>query len=42
MNTNQPEKYSIIEDIRVDENGGLSSYPDAFMDEWTNQLLKLM
>lgn len=42
MNTNQSEKYSIIEDIRVDENGGLSNYPDAFMDEWTNQLLKLM
>lgn len=31
-----------IEQIYVDGNGELSSYPDDFMDEWTKQLLELI
>jgi hypothetical protein len=28
--------------IRVDKNGELDTYPKYFMDEWSNQLLKLI
>lgn len=31
-----------IEEIRIDRQGNLSSYPDDFMDEWTKQLEQLM
>lgn len=40
--TTDCEQYSKIEIIHVDENGELSDYPQDFMDEWTNQLLKLI
>lgn len=39
------EEYSdkpIVDTIKVDKNGELSSYPDDFMDEWTKQLLQLI
>ncbi|QIU96534.1 AAA family ATPase [Bacteroides faecium] len=40
--TTESEQYSKVEIIRIDENGELSDYPRDFMDEWTNQLLKLI
>lgn len=36
------EQYSKIENIEIDENGELSEYPQNMMDEWSNQLLKLL
>ncbi len=40
--TKRDEQYTEITDIRVDEQGELSEYPKDFMDEWNNQLLKLI
>jgi len=31
-----------ISPIRIDKEGNLSDYPDGFLDEWDNQLLKLL
>lgn len=31
-----------FEQIKIDKRGNLSSLPDDFMDEWTNQLLQLV
>lgn len=36
------EQFSDIIDIRIDKNGEFDKYPENFMDEWTNQLLKLV
>lgn len=36
------EIYSEIRNIKIDDNGSLSEYPEDFMDEWNNQLLELM
>jgi predicted ATPase len=36
------EIYSTVKDIKIDENGSLSEYPEDFMDEWTSQLSKLI
>ncbi len=36
------EQYSKILDIEIDKNGELSSYPENLLDEWSNQLLKLL
>ncbi len=36
------EIFSTVRDITVDENGSLSEYPEDFMDEWNNQLMRLM
>jgi len=36
------EQYSQISDIRIDQNGELSEYPDNLLSEWSNQLLNLM
>jgi predicted ATPase len=36
------EQYSKIKQIKVDKNGVLSEYPKDFLDEWSNQLLKLI
>ncbi len=36
------EQYSKITDIRIDQNGELSDYPKDLLDEWSNQLFKLM
>ena len=31
-----------IQEIKCDQNGNLSAFPDDFMDEWTKQLLELV
>ncbi len=36
------EQYSRITDIKIDKNGELSDYPKDMLDEWSNQLFKLM
>ncbi len=36
------EQFTILTDIKVDHNGELSEYPANFLDEWANQLLKLL
>lgn len=36
------EQYSRITDIEIDRNGTLSEYPPNFLDEWSNQLSKLV
>ena len=38
----ESEQYAKITPIKVDKNGALSDYPDNFMDEWSNQLSKLI
>ena len=40
--TTDIEQYSNITQIKIDENGELSDYPKDFLDEWSNQLLKLV
>ena len=40
--TTEKEQYSRITNIRIDNQGELSDYPKDFMDEWSNQLLKLL
>ena len=40
--TTDTEQFSNITQIRIDKNGELSEYPNDFMDEWSNQLLKLV
>jgi predicted ATPase len=40
--TTDSEQYSKITPIKVDKNGELSEYPVNFLDEWSNQLLKLV
>jgi len=36
------EQYSKITNIEIDSNGELSDYPTDMLDEWSNQLLKLV
>lgn len=36
------QKDVVISPIRIDKDGNLSDYPDGFLDEWDNQLLKLI
>jgi len=36
------EQYSKITNIEIDKNGELSEYPKNMLDEWGNQLFKLM
>ena len=38
----ESEQYSNITNIEIDKNGELSEYPINFLDEWSNQLLKLL
>lgn len=38
----ESEQYSQITNIKVDKNGELSEYPINLLDEWSNQLFKLM
>lgn len=38
----QGEQYSKITSILIDNQGELSEYPDNFLDEWSNQLFKLV
>lgn len=40
--TSEYEQYSTISPIGIDKNGELNNYPKNFMDEWNNQLFKLM
>lgn len=40
--TTDSEQYTDIENIKVDKSGELSRYPEGFMEEWNNQLLKLV
>ena len=40
--TTDKEQYSQITPIRVDYKGELDEYPIDFLDEWSNQLLKLL
>jgi len=40
--TTETEQFTKITPIIVDKNGTLSDYPDNFMDEWSNQLSKLI
>lgn len=36
------EQYSKITNIEIDKNGELSEYPKDMLDEWSNQLMKLL
>lgn len=36
------EIYAEVRNIKIDCNGSLSEYPTDFMDEWNNQLMKLI
>ncbi|MEO8712450.1 MAG: DUF3696 domain-containing protein [Parafilimonas sp.] len=40
--TTEKEQYSKVEIIKIDKNGEMSEYPKNFLDEWSNQLLKLV
>lgn len=40
--TTRDEQYTEVTEIKVDEHGELSAYPIDFLDEWNNQLLKLV
>jgi predicted ATPase len=41
VNTNY-EQYSSVTPINIDSNGELDKYPPNFLDEWNNQLFKLL
>ena len=36
------EQFSVVADISIDNNGELNEYPKNMLDEWSNQLFKLM
>ncbi|HUM50623.1 MAG TPA: DUF3696 domain-containing protein [Chitinophagales bacterium] len=36
------EQYSKVTDIEIDKNGTLSEYPENLLEEWSNQLSKLI
>ena len=38
----ETEQYSKVTDIEIGLNGELSEYPENLLDEWSNQLFKLM
>lgn len=40
--TNDFEQYAVVTPIRIDNKGELSEYPPNFLDEWNNQLFKLI
>lgn len=40
--TSKDEQFSELTEIKVDKNGELSTYPKDFLDEWNNQLLRLV
>jgi len=43
MNSEQQfEQFTELSQINIDDNGELSEYPEDFLDEWNNQLLKLV
>lgn len=41
-NVEDKEQFSAITDIKIDRNGTLSEEPNGLLDEWGNQLLKLI
>lgn len=40
--TTDKEQFTKITQIRVDKNGTMSDYPKDFLDEWSNQISKLI
>ena len=36
------EYFADVRNIKIDKKGSLSEYPEDFMDEWNNQLMRLM
>jgi predicted ATPase len=40
--TDDKESYTNIHEIKIDDNGTLSNEPEGLLDEWGNQLLKLL
>lgn len=38
----EQEQYSSVINIEIDKNGTLSDYPENLLDEWSNQLSKLL
>ncbi|NQU65524.1 MAG: DUF3696 domain-containing protein, partial [SAR324 cluster bacterium] len=40
--TSKDEQYTTVEDLIIDEQGEINAYPEFFLDEWNNQLLKLI
>jgi len=40
--TTEKEQFTKITQIKVDKNGSLSKYPKDFLDEWSNQISKLI
>lgn len=38
----EQEQYTSVINIEVDKNGTLSDYPEYLLDEWSNQLSKLL
>ncbi len=40
--TAKDEQYTTVEDLIIDEQGEINAYPEYFLDEWNNQLLKLI
>jgi len=40
--TNKDEQYTTITNLKIDSNGELNEYPKGFLDEWNNQLLRLI
>lgn len=40
--TTDEEQYSKVTPIRIDRNGTLDKYPEGLLDEWSNQLSKLI
>ncbi len=40
--SNENEQFTKVTPIKVDQHGELNDYPQNFLDEWANQLLKLL
>lgn len=40
--TSEKEQFTKITQIKLDKNGALNTYPKDFLDEWSNQLSKLI
>jgi predicted ATPase len=40
--TDKDEQYTKVDDLIIDEQGEINEYPEHFLDEWNNQLLKLI
>lgn len=40
--TTDKEQFSNVKQIKIDKNGELNEYPRNFLEEWSNQLIKLV